>query len=185
MELKIWSKTLLNVYGCLYKLTNAIDKLVLEFGLNSGRYYGFDKTFNDTQKIIELTDRKVTLINLKVLINKILVKMDDVLCKILTLKYIDKMPNETIIKVLNLSRRTYFRKLTQAINSFSNLLIVNGFNKDTAFNFLGEESWIIDVYNDILKKELSKQNEGEVSKISILNMAVKDYKLIRKNNYMA
>lgn len=185
MELKIWSKTLLNVYGCLHKLTSAIDKLVLEFGLNSGRYYGFDKTFNDTQKIIELTDRKVTLINLKVLINKILVKMDDVLCKILTLKYIDKMSNETIIKVLNLSRRTYFRKLTQAINSFANLLLVNGFNKETAIDFLGEESWIIDVYNDILKKELSKQNEGEVSKISILNMAVKDYKLIRKNNYMS
>ena len=184
MELKIWSKTLLNVYGCLYKLCNAIDKLVLNFGLNSGRFHGVEQTFSDAQKMIELTDRKVTLINLKVLVNKILNSLNETSCKILALKYIDRLNNETIIKSLNLKRRTYFRKFNSAINSFANLLLVNGFNKETAPEFIENENWIFDVYEDILRKELSKQNEGEVSKISIFSRAVHDYRKLRKNNFL-
>lgn len=184
MELKVWSKTLLNIYGCLEKLTNAIDKLVFEFGMNSARNYGFSCTFNDAQKIIELTDRKVKLINIKVLINKVLSSMDETSCKILTLKFIDKMSIDTIIKVLNLKRRTFYRKINNALASFANLLMVNGFNKENLFDFVQGETWIVDVYEEMLKKELSLQSEEDVSRLSILNRAVRDFKLIRKNKYM-
>lgn len=184
MELKVWSKTLLNIYGCLGKLTNAIDKLVLEFGINSGNNYGFNSAFYDAQKIIELTDRKVTLINLKVLISKSLTSMDETLCRILVLKFMDKMSVETILKVLNLKRRTFYRKFNSALSSFANLLIINGFNKDCISHFIGNETWIYDVYDEIMSKELNVKNEEEISKISILSRAVRDYSIIRKNKFM-
>ena len=64
MKLKVWSKTLLNIYGCLFRLVKEIDKIVIGYGIKSGFYTGCDRTFRDIQKIIELTDRKITLINI-------------------------------------------------------------------------------------------------------------------------
>jgi len=136
MKLRIWSKTLLNVYGCLFRLTKEIDKIVLGFGLNSAFYNGVSKTYRDINKIIELTDRKVTLINIKVLIERCLSSLDDVSCKILTLKFVDKVSSETIISTLNIKRRTFFRKYVQAINKFANQLLVNGYDSDAMFKLI-------------------------------------------------
>lgn len=184
MELKVWSKTLLSIYRHLFKLTRAIDKMVLEFGLNSCRFCGVCGTYNSAQKIIELTDRKVNLINLKVLIEKVLTKVDDVSCKILTLKFIDRMSNETIMDVLDIKRRTYFRKYQSALNSFANMLLIEGYNNEKIVNLIGSETWIFDVYKEIFNKEVSKKSEGEISNLSILNLAIKDYNTIKKNKFM-
>ena len=180
MELKVWSKTLLNIYGCLFKLSNVIDKMVLNYGLCSGRYYGLDKTFLDAEKMIALTDRKVTLINLKVLIEKSLLGLDDTSCKILTLKYVDRMSNEMIIKALEIKRRTFYRKFYSGISSFSKQLMFNGFNKKTFSKFIKSETWICDVYEEFMRKELAKQVEGDISNMSILTLAIKNFK---NNNY--
>lgn len=176
MELKVWSKTLLNIYGCLFRLAKEIDKIVLGFGLKSGFYNGFSKTYRDIEKIIELSDRKVTLINLKVLIEKCLVGLDDTSCKILTLKFVDKISNETIISALNIKRRTYFRKYIQAVNKFANQLLINGFDSNALFKLIGQETWIEEIYTVYYKKELSKTLEPEISKYSIYSLAVNNLK---------
>lgn len=180
MKLRIWSKTLLNIYGCLFRLTKEIDKIVLNFGLTSGFYNGFCKTYKDIEKIIELTDRKITLINIKVLIENCLVNLDDTSCKILSLKFVDKVSNETIINALNIKRRTFFRKYIQAINGFANQLLINGYDSNAILHLIGDETWINDVYNAYYEKEMSKKLEPEISKYSIYNLAVNNLKKERK-----
>jgi len=176
MELKVWSKTLLNVYGCLYKLTNEIDKIVLHYALSSGFKNGVNKTYRDTQNILDLTQRKITLINLKVLIESCLDKLDLQSCKILTLRYVDRMSGETISTALNIKRRTYFRKYQQALNSFSSTLLKNGFDSNNILALVKNEAWIIDVYKAFLDKEISKNQELEISNYSIYSLAVRNYK---------
>ena len=180
MELKVWSKTLLNVYGCLQKLTEEIDKIVLNFALSTG-YVNYDnKTYRDTQKILELTERKITLINIKILIEKCLDKIDLKYCKLLTLKYVDKVSNETIASALNIKYRTYFRKFMQAIDSFASRLKFEGFTQDKIFNLVKKEEWILDIYNATKEKELKKGKDESINKYAIFNLAVKDYKKERK-----
>jgi DNA-directed RNA polymerase specialized sigma24 family protein len=107
MELKIWCKTFLNAYRCLEKITQAIDKIVLTTGLNSN----YD-TKSSANKIIELTERKITLINLKLLIEKTLNQLDTKDAKLLLLKYVDKVKSEDIAKVFNISNRTFLENVT-------------------------------------------------------------------------
>lgn len=180
MELKIWSKTLLNVYGCLQKLADEIDKIVLSYAISSGGKIGEDKTYLDTQKILELTDRKITLINTKVLIEKCLNKLDVKFCKILTLKYVDKFSGEMITNLLNIKKRTYFRKYLQAIDSFASKLQFEGYDIKKIYNLVKKEEWIMEIYNSIKQKELLKKLDTNISNFSICSRAVKDYSKQRK-----
>lgn len=180
MKLKVWSKTLLNIYNCLFGLSKEIDKIVLGYGLKSGFYGGYSNTYLAIEKIIELSHRKITFINLKVLIEKTLCSLDSLSCKILTLKYCDKMSNEMIIDVLNLKRRTYFRKFNGALSAFASKLLMNGYTVEKIIELIEDESWIIDIFDEIYKKEISGQIECNISKYTIYSNAIKDLRQKRK-----
>ena len=106
MELKIWCKTFLNVYRCL-------EKIVLTTGLNLGA-----DTEYATNKMIELTERKISLINLKLIIENILNELSINDTKLLILKYVDRVKGEDIAKKFNVSNRTFFRRSNTAMKSF-------------------------------------------------------------------
>jgi len=179
MELKVWSKTLLNVYGCLQKLTEEIDKIVLNFALCTGYINSDNKTYRDTQKILELTERKITLINIKILIEKCLNKIDLKLCKLLVLKYVDKVSNENIAKALNVTNRTYFRKYLDAIESFASRLKFEGYTVEKLYKLVESEEWILDVFASYKEKEL-KKGMDTINNYAIYSLAVNDYKKERK-----
>lgn len=180
MKLNVWSKTLLNLSGCLEQIADSIDKIVLNYGLNGSAKRTFYDSFRQMNKMIGLTKKKITIINLKVLIDKSLSNLDDICQKILILKYIDKNRNDTIIKVLNLSRRTYFRKYNQAITSFSCELVKNGYDADSLFEMLKDEAWILSIY-----RSLSKGTERIefIDDFQIINMAKNNYKRIKGINF--
>ena len=81
---KSWAKALLVAYGHLETICGAIDKTVLGYGINSGRY-GLDVQFC-ANKVIALTERKKFLINVKVLVDNTLQKLDNLNARILVVK---------------------------------------------------------------------------------------------------
>ena len=121
MEDKIWSKTLLSSYSCLQPISNAIDGMVLSNGLHSA--YGYNTTMKCANTIINLISRKKVLINLKVLIERVLDKLPNEFARILVLKYFDKVKVNDILSIMELSRRTYFRKLNSTIECAEKLLL--------------------------------------------------------------
>ena len=92
-EEMVWSKTILTVYRYLERVSNAIDKIVRRSGLSSGNIYGQNYLRNNvlsiSQKMIDLSERKVTLINLKVLTDEIFTKMKKEDACLLIERYID------------------------------------------------------------------------------------------------
>lgn len=184
MKLKVWSKTLLNVYDCLFSLTKEIDKIVEKFAIDSCNFYGFNRTFLDVQKIIDLTDRKVTLINIKVVIEKALLGLDDISCKILTLRFVDKMSHDMVIKALNIKRRTYFRKYNDAVSKFANKLLISGYDENNILKLIKDEKWILYLFNEYYEKEISKRCEPEISNDNIYSLAIHNYRLNRKYSYV-
>lgn len=156
-----WGKTILYIYKYLERITEGIDKLVEREALNS--YYYNSTRDNDVSivagKIIELTERKKRLINIKVLTEKSLKSIDSLLAKVLIGKYIDEDICEEIALRLNLPMRTFFRRLSQAEDMFSNALSRFGFNDEKLNKYLQGENWIIDVYENFLEGD--RQNERQ------------------------
>jgi len=149
-----WTKTIMSVYRYLERVAGAIDKLVDRQALNS--YYsscGKSGILEVANEIIELTERKVKLINLKVLTENALDNIDELYAQLLIEKYIDSDKCEKIAERHNLTLRTYFRRVEEAEEKFTSFLAKKGFNNDKLNDYLGKETWIIDMYESFNKKE--------------------------------
>ncbi|MBO4412558.1 MAG: DUF1492 domain-containing protein [Clostridia bacterium] len=156
MNTKTWAKTVLTVQKYLDRVCASIDECISKkstaaFNVNTKNIYKND-CFCVANYMIDLIDRKKSLINLRVICNNALKSIDRLSAKILVLKFIDRMPSATIAKLLNLSERTYFRKLNAAYENFEDYLIQNGFDAEYFENSYVNEGWIMDVYDEISKQ---------------------------------
>lgn len=158
----IWTKTLLSVYRYLERICGAIDKIVMKSALNSadilGQNYFYNNVYSISQKIIDLSERKITLINLKILIEETLGEIDKKSARILIQKYFDGTKCKDIALINNVSLRTVFRKISNAENAFSCRLRMKGYNSFKLDNILKEEGWINNVF-----LRLSEKNDEDFS----------------------
>jgi len=153
MELKVWAKTLLTVYRYLEKIAGTIDKLVIDKGLSSTS----DDAFNVASEILKLTERKITLINIKVLIESALSKLPKQKSKLLILKFFDCLSCEDTAKLENISIRTYFRHIDNALTTFALELKLLGLDENyVSYNFK-REKWLFSLYNRLLTQEINKK----------------------------
>lgn len=156
---KLWSKAILSSYNYLERLCNSIDKLVENMAVNSyfstNLKYGANSVEDLSKKIINLSNRKIDYINLKVLTEKALKQMPKAQAKLLILKFIYKMPVQDICKLKNLSRRSAYRMIEQAVVNFMYVLSIFGYTTE--------------------KIELDYSNDPFLKSIC---------KLIEKNNYV-
>lgn len=98
-----------------------------------------------TDKIIELSERKVKLINLKVLVEKSLKNMNKDCTLLLIKKYFEKQPVENIMQQFSLPRRTYFRKISEAESAFEAQCALLKFDNKRLNDYLKHEGWIMDI----------------------------------------
>lgn len=147
----VWTKTILTVYRYLERIAGAIDKIIMQSALGSGNICGqnyyFNNVYSVTDKIINLSERKVTLINLKVLIEDTLAEIDKKDALILIEKFLDGEKTKEIMERNNISMRTVFRKLDNALKSFGNRLNVKGYDENKIYSMLKDENWILNVYS--------------------------------------
>lgn len=152
----IWTKTILKVYRYLERISGAIDRLVLRCGLGSGSFnsqmFYQNNVLSISQKIIDLSERKVTLINLKVLTETILKKLKAEDAKILIEKYVDGRKYKDICLRNQISLRTIYRRLESSENAFARLLVAKGYGWQKLSQMLAKENWILSVYNQLKEK---------------------------------
>lgn len=166
--MNIWSKTILSVYRYLENISNAIDNLVRKKCIYSS-FYNCGRntnTYDYTNKILELTERKVQLINLKVITEDILMELKPVERKILTLYYVDGIKNKELAELLGMSIRTLFRKKMLAINSFDKILKLKGYTDAKLSNMFSGEKWLNNIYVRTLNSELNNNQEFLIDKVS-------------------
>lgn len=181
--MKIWSKTILNIYRYLERVSNAIDKIVMSRATNSfytsSSNMAFNGVWNVSQDIINLTNRKVNLINLKLIIEKALSCIDENLAKVLIMNFVEKRTCYECAEILNVSIRTYFRKLNKALTSFSMALSRNKYDETYFDNMLESENWILEIKNKITKnQDIFEMNNKFAKKICCdlkKNKIVKDF----------
>ncbi len=153
----LWSQTILSVYRYLERICGAIDKLVLRSGLNSGNVYAsgylHNNAFTITQRIIDLSQRKVTLINLKILIENSLAEIDTKDASILIERFFDGEKRVNLAKRKGISLRTVYRRIEQGLWAFSRDLARKGFCDLRIKYMLKNEAWINQVYNQLSQRD--------------------------------
>ncbi len=153
MEMDIISKAFLGIYRYLNVLTKSIDRVVKIKGINSSSFNDYYKnnTEDQTEELLALTNKKITLINIKVIVDKTLLKLKSEQARILTLKYIDNFSSKQICELMSLQPRTYFRKVNAALNEFQkHLLVFFNSNAQVKCDIL-EQSWVKTLLNNYTK----------------------------------
>ena len=158
MEFDLWSKTLLRSYGMLEKITGAIDRTFNKIAYTSRSTCTNDtllsSTFNLSDKLLTLVDRKILLINTKILVDEVLNSLGENYSKILILKYINNLTNDDMTKVLDLSIRTVLRRTNKAVQAFSNEMQYRGYTLLKLYDLYMDEKWVMDIL-----KSVKEENE--------------------------
>lgn len=154
----LWTKTVLSVYRYLERISGAIDKIVLQSALSSsnilGQNYHYNNVYSISQKLIDLSERKVTLINLKILTETILSEMSVKEAAILIQRYFDGKKMKDIAQDNDISMRSVFRKLTNAESVFDRKLKIKGYDEQKLQEFLKDEQWILNAYRRIANENV-------------------------------
>jgi hypothetical protein len=107
---------------------------------------------NQAEKIIGYTENKIDLINLKVIIEQIFLKIPKEHSELLMLRYVDNMQNKDIAELKNWGMRTYFRKLSRALTAFENEVETVACEHKDIFDKLLGQKWIEMAFDEHLKK---------------------------------
>lgn len=151
MKFNLCAKTVLMVYRYLDRIADAIDRLIERRALNS--FYVGSIGNNDNSilsvadYIINLSERKIKLINLKILIDMALENSPILFSQILIERFMDNEKGTDIAKRHNLSERTYFRRLNESLDMFASKLSELGFPENKLLDYISSEKWIVEVYN--------------------------------------
>ncbi len=152
----VWPKTLLSAFRYFERLTENIDSMIDKcakgsFYVNSNNFMS-NSTMVVADKIIALSERKVTLINCKLLVEEGLSLCKADAAEILIKKFIDGDKGKDIAAELNISMRSYFRKLDSSIHKFAQNIAKLGYNDSRLYDMLKNESWIMALHSRLLNK---------------------------------
>ena len=158
-ELINWAKTVLFAYKYLGAMCRSLDKQIKRMAVNSfyigGVWNEQNSTYKISEKIIKLSDKKVDYINLKLIIEKCLQEMKQENAKILILRNIKELSSQTVANLLNISERTYFRKLNNALSEFARVMERKGYSYQKLEICFWNDDFIKSIYNIIVNNQIT------------------------------
>lgn len=171
--MKYWSKTILSIFNYLEEMSETLDKIVNDTAVRSNNrtLMDYQTTTYQTNKIIELTDRKRKILNLKVIVENTINKISNLDNYILKLAYIEGIKSEFIAQMLNVSLRTFFRLKTIAIENFKYELIKMGYGLDFFKKEYECEKWIVAIYNNYISKSI---HSSDALDATIIRYAIRE-----------
>ena len=148
------SEAIIKVYRLLNKKCDAIDKFIhnhaLYFGPCTDDYGAVDVCNN----IIELMERKNQLINLKIIVDDAIKRLNIQDKKVLYIKMNYKISMAELCGVLSLKERTAFRRIERAYENLAEAL-----NKSKYISkldrLLREEDWLNSVRYEVRERKMS------------------------------
>ena len=153
----IWAKTLLSVYRYFQRIAGALDKVILQSGMNCTsvclQNFFQNNAFAVSNKIIELSQRKVTIINLKILTEDVLSEINQQDAQILIEKFVEGKKAKALAENFDISLRTIFRKIDCALGSFASRMTAKGFSHAKLCKMCEKEAWINSVFERFANKE--------------------------------
>lgn len=164
MKQILWSKTVLTAYRYFGRIVAAIDKLVMKEAMGSissdSLIYSLKSAEAITNKILDYTEKKVALINTKILIEKALFSMKRDQALILVKKYINGKKTNDVIAEMGCARRSYYRKLESATKTFACILKRMGYGEEKLDDMLSDQKWLMKIYCQYELEEMQGEASG-------------------------
>ena len=123
-------KALISAYKFIERTCNAIDEFIFKHAINYGPDPDVSSTYDVVNNIVDLMERKNKLIKLKQVIDDTVQSMSKLDKQILILKMRFRLNVKNMQAILKLSsERTAFRKIENALASFTRRLNENEYAK--------------------------------------------------------
>lgn len=160
-DLISYIKTLFEAYKTIPNILKILDKIIEKRAstiMPSSYIYGNSpsSTYNEIDKVIDLTDRKNKLINIYVMVEKMLNSLNEQDRKVCILKYIKKTLISDIATELKTTERTIFRRCIKIIEKLSLFCLSNNWSSAFIKNQIKDEQWLF----EILKTKIEKTNRS-------------------------
>ena len=159
----VWTDLLFKNYNNLVNFADAVDRKIKT--LTTASVGATFNTMEISNRIIDLMQKKVSLCNAKVLVEKVIKNLDKESARILILRYIDNHNMERIAKLTKQSVRTVYRKFQTARDLFAKKMLEMGYDDKRMQNLFEGQLWI---YNDYIyeKKKLLEECPQLINKNS-------------------
>lgn len=179
MELKIWAKSFFSIYRFLDKLAKTIDSYV-DIRACSCFYKNISSivlcdTLRVSHDITALTNKKINLINVKVLTEKMLLVLPSNQARFVILKYFENKTFDETAERMEVSIRSVLRWNSDVMKKCEQYLIKNNFDEERLLDLIGNEKWILDVVKDLEEDEKNK-HQKRILYFKILKEAEKSLK---------
>ncbi len=158
-NLRSWSKAFLSIYSLIPNIVSSIDSLVLSKAKNSIYLQQGQTVYDLADKILLLEQQKINFINLKIMIEESLVDIKSEYRNLLIVRYVDSLPSSQCPMLFDMDRRTFFRKLASALDSFQKILSYKILMSPLTVRESLKDEFIDNILNNILKTQI--KNDGE------------------------
>lgn len=157
-DMKIWVKTLLEIYGSLPNIIKILDQIISSnaispFGVSQACSIN---TFSQVEKVIDYCERKDKMLNIYVLISKLVDSLDKKDRELVNLKFLSKASIDTISQMLDTDRRNVYRRCDAIVNKLACFALSVGWSCLFISSQVDGESWVKEQFESNKKEALKK-----------------------------
>ena len=143
-------KALFTVYPSIPNIVKVIDNIVMQRASSivplQSVYSGVGATMNEIEKVIDMSDRKVRLLNIVAIVREILSGLSENDYQIIDMKFFKRMKTSTIAGQLGVDERSVFRRTNKAIERSVIKCSSCGYGSRFFECELQGEAWIKEIY---------------------------------------
>lgn len=167
VKFKFWIKTLLSSYSTFPEIIKTIDRIIelqassLTFA--SDIYNKSKSTLSQVEKVIDLTERKNSLLNVYIMIKEMIKKLSEDESELLEKKFMFNWSAEDLAREYSVSTRTIYRKIDKLIDQIYEYCTKHKWTLKFVELQIKDEGWLkekfIKVVSDYVKNINYKSNE--------------------------
>lgn len=147
------AKVLISAYRFIEKNCDLINEFVYKHAINFGPSPEYCSTYDVTNNIINLIERKNRLINLKLIIDELVNNLEEQDRLIILSKMKFNLTTKSFCQMFNMpSTRTAFRRIQTALEHFVNRANSSRYKEKLEY-LLDNETWIIALRAELLQKQ--------------------------------
>lgn len=149
-KFRLWIKTLLGSIKIFPEILKTIDKIIeiqaTTISFMTDVYNSSNSTFSQAEQIIDLSDRKQSVLNIYLMLQNILKNTEKGDYEFLEKKFIDKLTINELAEEYNVSSRTIYRRTEKILDSICKRCMLKNWSLNFIETQVKDEAWLIQKY---------------------------------------
>ena len=161
-KMRFWIKTLLSSYNIFPEIIKTVDKIIelqaTSISFATDIYNGESTTYNQMEKVIDLSERKNALLNIFIMTKQIIKTLNTQDFDFLEKKFVFGWNAEDLSKEFNISVRTVYRKVDKLIDEIYHNLKRKNWSLRFLESQIKGESWLKEKFIKITSDYFKNSN---------------------------